>query len=72
MKTLNGHEVLCYVKKYDSPETQWQIAFPRQLVIPAIQYFHTILGHPGATRIHLTIQTRYYHPLLIKEIDYFA
>ena len=64
--------MLCYVKTYDNAETQWQIALPRQLVIPTIQYFHTILGHPGATRMHLTIQTRYYHPMLRKEIDDFA
>ena len=23
MKTLNRHEVLCYFKSYDNPETQW-------------------------------------------------
>ena len=72
MKRLNRHKVLRYVKTYDSSETQWKIAFPRQLVIPTIQYFHTILGHPGATRMSLTIQTRYYHPMLRKEIDDFA
>ena len=22
-KTLNGHKVLCYVKTYEDPETQW-------------------------------------------------
>ena len=38
MKTLNGHKVLCYVKTYDNPETQWLIALLRQLVIPTIQY----------------------------------
>ena len=31
-----------------------------------------ILGHPGATRMRLTIQTRYYNPILRKEIDDFA
>ena len=31
-----------------------------------------ILRHPGETRMHLTIQTRYYHPRLRKEIDDFA
>ena len=72
MKTLNGNEVLCYVKTYGNPETQWQIALPRQLVIPTIQYFHTILRNPGATRMCLTIQTRYYHHMLRKEIDDFA
>ena len=66
MKTLSRHEILCYVKTYDKPETQWQIALPRKLVIPTIQYFHTILGHPGATRMCLTIQTIYYHPMLRK------
>ena len=70
--TLNGHNVLCYVKTYDNPETQWQIAFLRQLLSPTIQYFHTIIGNPGATRMRLTIQTRYYHPMLRKEIDDFA
>ena len=71
-KTLNGHKVLCYVKTHDNAETQWQIALLRQLVIPTIQYFHTILGHQGVTRMHLIIQTRYYHPMLRKEIDDFA
>ena len=65
-KTLNGHDVLCYVKTYGDPETQWQIALPNQLVIPTIQYFHMILRHPGATRMLLTIQTRYYHCMLRK------
>ena len=36
IKTINGHKVLCYVKTYDNPETQWRIALPRQLVIPTI------------------------------------
>ena len=71
-KTLNRHDMLCYVKTYDDPDTQWRIALPNQLVIPTIQYFHMILGHPGATRMRLTIQTRYYHPKLRKEIDDFA
>ena len=34
MKILKGHKALCYVKTYDDPETQWQIALPRQLLIP--------------------------------------
>ena len=72
IKTLNRHKVLCYVKMYDNPERQWPIALPRQLVIPTIQYFHMILGHPGVTRMRLTIQTRYYQPMLRKEIDDFA
>ena len=72
MKTLNGQEVLCYVKMYNDPETQWQIALPRQLLTLTIQYFHMILGHPRSTRMRLTIQTRYYHPMLRKEIDDFA
>ena len=72
IKTLNRDKVLCYVKTYDNPETQWQIALPKQLVIPTIQYFHMILKHPGKPRMHLTIQKRYYHPRLRKEINDFA
>ena len=29
IRTLNEHKVLCYVKTYDNPETQWQIALLR-------------------------------------------
>ena len=72
MKTLIGHKVLCYVKTYDNPETQSQIALLRQLLIPTIQYFHTVLKHPGATRMCMEIPARYYHPMLRKEIDDFA
>ena len=64
--------MLCYVKTYDNPKMQGQIALPNQLVIPTNQYFHMILGHPESTRMCLTIQTRYYHPMLRKEIDDFA
>ena len=28
-RTLNKHDVLCYVKTYANAETQWQIAFLR-------------------------------------------
>ena len=45
IKTLNRHEVLCYVKMYDSPETQSQIALPMQLLTQTIQCLNTILGH---------------------------
>ena len=42
MKTIKGHKVLCYVKMYDNPETQWQIALPGnywyQLSNISIQY----------------------------------
>ena len=55
IKTLNEHEVLCYVKTYDDPETQLQKVLPRQLVIQTIQYCHTILGNPGVIRMHLRV-----------------
>ena len=29
VKTLNKNKVLCYVKMYDNPETQWQIVLPK-------------------------------------------
>ena len=66
MKTLKGNKVLCYVKTYNNPETKWKIALPRQQLTPTIQYFHMICGNPVETRMHLTIKTRYYHPMLKK------
>ena len=71
MKTLNGQENMCYVKTGNNPDIQWIIALWRQLLIPTIQYLHMILGHSGAMRMCLMIQTRYYHPTLRKEIDDF-
>ena len=72
MKKLNGHEVMCYVKMGNNTDTQWRIVLPRQLLIPTIQNFHMILGYPGATRMCLMMQTRYYHPTLRKRIEDFA
>ena len=56
-------------KNGDEPDTQWRIALLRQLLIPNMQYFHKILGHPGEIRMNLTMQTIYYHPTLRKEIE---
>ena len=64
--------MLCYVKTGYNPDAKWKISFPQQLLLPLIQYFNTILGHPGATRMFLKMQTRYYHPTLRKEIEDFA
>ena len=72
IKTLNGHKLFCYMKTGYGPDKQWRIALLRQLSIPTIQYFHTILGNPGAMSMRLMMQTRYYHPMLRKEIDDFA
>ena len=72
IKTFNVYKVLCYINTGNDPDMQWRIALPRQLLIPTIQYFHTILGHPVAKRMHLTMKKRYYHPMLRKEIYYFA
>jgi hypothetical protein len=50
--------VLCYVNTGDNPDTQWRIALPKQLLIPTIHYFHTVLGNPGATKMHLNMQAK--------------
>ena len=72
MKNLNGYDILCYVKNGSDPEMQWRITLPQQMLLSVVQYFHTVLGHPGTSRMRLTLQARYYHPLLRKIIDDFA
>ena len=34
-----------------------------------IDWFHQVLGHLGSKRMHLTLQTRYYHPELCRHTD---
>ncbi len=41
------------------------------MVPEVIRWFHHVLGHPGQTRLRETLQQRYYHPQLRRQIDAF-
>jgi hypothetical protein len=41
------------------------------MVPEVIQWFYQVLGHPGQTTLRETLQQRYYHPQLRRQIDAF-
>ena len=65
----NVKDIICYVKDHDDPNTQWKIALPDQMVQPTIKWFHQVMGHPGQTRLNITLKQRYYHPKLRYFVD---
>ena len=54
-KVVDGTDILCHIKPGDDPETQWKIALAQGMVLPTINWFHQILGHPGTKTMHLTL-----------------
>ena len=41
------------------------------MVLPLIKWYHCILAHPGRKWSRMTIQARYYHPDIRKQVDNF-
>ena len=39
------------------------------MVLPTIKWFHVVTGHPGTKRLRLTLQAKYYHPDLRRQVD---
>jgi transposase InsO family protein len=62
-------DIICYHK--NDANANWKIALPEQMVPQVIHWFHQVLGHPGQTRLRETLQQRYYHPQLRRQIDAF-
>ena len=55
-------------KPGEDQETQWIIVLTDETVGPAVQWFHPVLGHPGQQRPPWTMQARYYHPSMRRQI----
>ena len=62
-------DIICYVKTYDDPTTQWKIALPEQMLEETVHWFHQVMGHPGMDCLQYTLQQRYHHYLLRHTID---
>ena len=39
------------MKDHHDPTTQWEIALPESMIEEIVQWFHTVVGHPGADRL---------------------
>jgi len=49
----------------------WKIFLPKSLITPTIDYYHRILHHPGATRLHQSISTHFYFNSMRSAINSF-
>ena len=64
-------DIICYLRPGDSPDEQWRIALPQQMLEETVKWFHQVMGHPGEKRLRQTLQQRYYHSKLRYTIDKF-
>ena len=64
-------DIICYVHPGDTPDEQWRIALPQQMLEATVKWFHQVMGHPGEKRLRETLQQRYYHSKLRYTIDKF-
>ena len=60
-------DIICYKK--DPNRDDWKIALPDSMVNEVVHWFHTVLGHPGRTRMRDTLQARYHSRRLRSAID---
>jgi hypothetical protein len=64
-------DIICYVHQGDSPDEQWHIALPQQMLEETVTWFHQVMGHPGEKRLCETLQQCYYHSKLRYTVDKF-
>ena len=60
---LNEQDIICYSKKAENRDTLFKIALPVCMIAETIAWFHIVTGHPGKSKLRLTIGQRYYHPI---------
>ena len=64
-------DIICHVHQGDSPNEQWHIALPQQMLEATIKWFHQVMGHPGEKCLCQMFQQCYYHSKLRYTIDKF-
>ena len=70
-RRFNGIELVCFAEKGREENNHWKICLTDEAVVPAIAWFHKVLGHPGMNCL-LEAMHSYYHPNLQKLIYYFC
>ena len=55
-RTINETEVVVRIEG-----DKWKIVLPNALLNDVIRWFHLLLNHPGSTRLHDTISSRFYN-----------
>ncbi len=70
-KLIDGQINMCHVLPNDDCLTKWKIALEKEMIIPLVKWYHTMLLHHDSKRSWMTIQAWYYHPDSRKQIDNF-
>ncbi len=70
-KLIDGCVIACHALPNEDCLTQWNISSTKEIVIPLLKRFHSILAHPGHKRSWMYIQVRFYHPDIRKKVDNF-
>jgi hypothetical protein len=63
--------MISYVHSGGSPEEQWYIALPQQMLEGTVAWFRQVMGHPGKINLHETLQQCYQHPKLRYTLEEF-
>ncbi len=66
-RKFDGFELVCFTEKKKEENDHWKICLTNEAMVPAIAWFHKVLGHPGMNRLLKAIH-RYFHPNLRKLI----
>ncbi len=69
--SIDGHAILCYASPNENHHTQWKIVITKEMVVPLIKWYHSILVHRGCKQTRMTLQPRYYHPDIRCHVDKF-
>jgi len=67
IEMFNGVEMICR-----RVENQWKIVLPQALVLPAIKWYHVVLGHCGVNRLVDTLRTHFWIPNLKSQVADFV
>ena len=68
-KQTEEFPIICYSKDSAGRKTKWRLALPKSMLKPTIKWFHIVTGHPGSKKLLLTLDQRYYHPDMRRQID---
>ncbi len=70
-RPFDWHVILCHASPSEDGDTQWKISITKEMVVPLIKWFHTILAHPGLKCSRMTLQAHYYHLDIWQQVDKF-
>ena len=68
LQTFGDFDLICCANPGEDQETQWRIVLTDETVGPAVQWFHQVLGNSGQQCLLWTMQARYYHPSMRRQI----